>query len=855
MHERPPAELVALLKRLGLADAAQVERMGRRVRRLARDLPRFESVWVDALCQARILTPFQAAEINAGRGSSLRLGPYVIEQRFIHPCYVACYRARDIESRAVVRLAIVENAGANGDELLGQLQSLAGHSSFSDANSPHPNPLPKGEGTSVSSSSIVSSSSLVSRTGSIASSSSIASRTASLSPLSSPLRFPLPSPLFSLGRDGDRLFVAEPWVEGRTAAEWMVHHGRVPSEVVLEIARAMAAQLAMLEKCGICHGDVSTSSLVLTDGGEARLLLPGLRGILRPEEGYAHGDLPPEAYDSLAPERVSAGTPPNTASDIYACGCVWWQLLCGRPPLVGGDSLAKLRAAQAGEIRDVRNYAPDVSPPLAAAIFACLQRDPHCRPESMARLSAMLGSTTRGGREALADCLARTGRPTVHWTTTVRSIRRSNRTPFWIAGTLCCLTVALAICWQMSSQRSAISGQQSEQVASGQKLVASGQWPVASGTNLPSPASGRGAGGEGSGQFQNVASESNSKSRNPEIPKSQISNPSAEVVPASYQQVESKPEDLVLTADKAVEAESLKLQAGQCVRGPEGRRATILVPLTGMIVDKENVRFENIDFRARAMANNNVKSSESAMLELRAGRASFRGCSFQVEETERTPKAAVRWTHPSAAETAETSLPNGRIQWYDCFLHRVSIGLDCRTAGALSIELRNVLHLDAGSLVRLDHCPQSDEPVSIALEQLTLRNCGPLLECLAPRLESQPGEIAVTATACALVPEAEMPLIHVRGPQMPERLPAAIRWSGQGSLLGPRTPVIVWSNAEGQRRILDESALSIAGLVRSEVAFAGKPSEDPAASRLVRWQAPLQSADPPGYDPGDVPRR
>lgn len=66
--------------------------MGRRVRRLARDLPRFESVWVDALSQARILTPFQAAELNAGRGPSLRVGTYVILERLAHPYYVACYR-------------------------------------------------------------------------------------------------------------------------------------------------------------------------------------------------------------------------------------------------------------------------------------------------------------------------------------------------------------------------------------------------------------------------------------------------------------------------------------------------------------------------------------------------------------------------------------------------------------------------------------------------------------------------------------------------------------------------------------------------------------------------------------------
>ena len=56
-------------------------------------------------------------------------------------------------------------------------------------------------------------------------------------------------------------------------------------------------------------------------------------------------DLLPEAYDYLAPERVTLGEPPNVSSDIYACGCVWWQMLCGRPPLGGGDSLTKLHAA------------------------------------------------------------------------------------------------------------------------------------------------------------------------------------------------------------------------------------------------------------------------------------------------------------------------------------------------------------------------------------------------------------------------------------------------------------------------------------------------------------------------------
>ncbi len=89
---------------------------------------------------------------------------------------------------------------------------------------------------------------------------------------------------------------------------------------------------------------------------------------------------------------------------------------------------------------------------------------------------------------------------------------------------------------RLEKKPSAISDQRSEKVASGQQPVASGQWPVASETNLPSPARGRGAGGEGGRQYEKVASgqwpvasESDSKSRNPKIPKSPISNPQSPI--------------------------------------------------------------------------------------------------------------------------------------------------------------------------------------------------------------------------------------------------------------------------------------------------------------------------------------
>ena len=322
MPEQPPAQLVAMLERLGLANAGQVARMGRRVKRLARDLPRFESVWVDALCQARILTPFQAAEINAGRGAAAAAGAVRAPRAAAAPVL------RRLLSRTERRFARESNAGGGGRRRPASRGNLPSIGSARRVRETHRE---------------------VSETTAPANCSRGDAVAAFL---------PAPSSLgliAHVGVEAGRIFAAAPWVEGRTAAQWMVHHGRFPPEVVLEIARAMLASLIELHQAGICHGDVSTSSLILTDGGGVVLSLPGLRGILRPEEGYAQADLLPEAYDSLAPERISAGTPPDVRSDIYACGCVWWHLLCGRPPLAGGDSLAKLRAARGR--RDLRRAA------------------------------------------------------------------------------------------------------------------------------------------------------------------------------------------------------------------------------------------------------------------------------------------------------------------------------------------------------------------------------------------------------------------------------------------------------------------------------------------------------------------
>ena len=780
MRESPPAHLIALLERLGLATAGDVGRMGRRVRRLARDLPGFESVWVDALAQARVVTPFQAAEINAGRGESLRVGPYLLCGRVRWPDYAACYRARRVDSGQLVRLVVVESAGERPDEILDRLNGLV----------------------------------------------------AALAELSCEQVVPIGE----AGADGDRIWAASPWVEGRTVAEWLVHNGRFPPGVVLEIARRMAAGLASLEEAGVAHGDVSTSALILGGGGGVVLLQPGLRAILRPEEGYARADLMPEAFDYLAPERISEGTPPTIAGDVYACGCVWWHMLCGRPPLSGGDSLGKLRAAQAAKVFDVRRLAPELPGQLGAAISACLQREPSGRPESMAELAAMLGASTRSGRLALSRCLARQGRPAVRWSVSPATIGHTGRIPLWLVATAGCLVVSAGILWPV--WRSGVEWWRGDRESLEVKLPDNTPGQQGGVADVSEASSAAGPSGRGyraaAGDGGVVAAHYEVQRPPPETPR-------------------TGPEDLVLGSGGPLRIESLGLRPGQRVRGKPGTRPLVMVPRTGLVVGAVGVRFENVDFLwDHPPGTGSTTAGQPAMVDVRCGRAEFHGCSFRSTRRSSTPPVAVRWTHPVDSGQSEISLPSGRLQLSDCVLRSVEAGVDCRTVGALAVELANTLQLGGGPLVRLDHCPGPDEPVLIVLEQVTMRGAGAVLECGCEGIEEAPGEISIRAVRCAFVPKPGDALLLFAGADSPQRILGKIGWTGRGSLVSPDAPIAAWRVAGGGADMLDEAAVSIDGLVRSEVGFAGSAEGGAAASRIIRWQVPLRSTDPPGINPAEL---
>jgi serine/threonine protein kinase len=772
MRPQPPEHLTDLAERLGLATEDQVRAVAGRVRRLARQLPLFESVWVDAMAQARILTQLQAAEINAGRADALRVGPYVLCRRLPSPGYFDSYQAREVESGRTVRLAVFRLPPQPSGHAAKQLQELV----------------------------------------------------AASAPIHSERLAPITQAEVS-----DCLGWAACRPCGhRTVADWISHNGRFLPDVALEIARQMLVGLVELEKAGSCHGDLSAVGLAWAEDAGLLMPHPGLRGILRPAEGYASADLPPENYDYLAPERITGGGPPTVVGDVYSCGCLWWHLLTGRPPVPGGDGLAKLRGHLTGQIPDVRQIAPETTGRFAAAIAASVRRDPAARPQSMAEVSKMLAAATRTGHADLARCMARGNARATRFNQSVRAIRRSQRTPLWVAGIAGCLVAGVAVIWHASgfSFFDPAAKPRAEKAEQAERFQRS--------QNTGDP---------------ELASSSRSESASPIPGQPTPDTPSLPVAPPPA--LGDGPEnDLVLEAGQPISLDSIDFKAQQRIRGLPGQRPLVMVPPTGLVLSAENVRFEKIDFVWEPATSSLPATDRAALIHLKASRAEFTGCSFQAADAASAFPVAIRWTHP--AHRGQLDLPSGEVRLEGCLFRRVDAAVASETLGAISLEFDNVLHLGRGPLVRLDHSPAADESVGVGLSNVTLRDSGPLVECRSGQVKSRGGNISVRSNGCAFVTTSGVALLSFTGTDSPQALLDAVYWTGQGSLVSPETAIAAWQPPRGPTEVLDDAGVSIAGLVRGRVEFAGPLSAGPQASRIVEWQAPLLSSDPPGADPKNL---
>jgi PAS domain-containing protein len=188
------------------------------------------------------------------------------------------------------------------------------------------------------------------------------------------------------------LFMVMELLEGQTVYH-KLRHGKISAKVACDIMWQVADAVRFIHGRAILHGDIKAENIFLVKTPTQRRLVKLLDfGLARPDLGRIEGvDGTPEY---LAPERQD-GAPASQASDIYALGVVFFELLTGRVPF-SGELADVLSAHKTTEVPPPSRFTSEPLDERADELVArATAKDPSRRhpdvPSFMYELRALMG--------------------------------------------------------------------------------------------------------------------------------------------------------------------------------------------------------------------------------------------------------------------------------------------------------------------------------------------------------------------------------------------------------------------------------------------------------------------------------
>jgi eukaryotic-like serine/threonine-protein kinase len=569
--------------------------------------------------------------------------------------------------------------------------------------------------------------------------------------------------------------------------------------------------LASLESRECVHGDIRLTNVRLTAGGTAVLVDAGITPSVSPEL-IINARTRPERYDGIAPELIGTGASQNSQSEMYALGCLLWQLLAGRPPYPTGDPLAKLALHQTRRLVDVREWAPDTPAKLAELIFELTQPAPDDRPVSFAELREKHGNSGRSSRRRLAQFHA-----SLH--TQVRTRRSTGRVMWWsTVATLLFVLSGLAVTLVDKGLRNQLL-----------QITA----PM---TNYLDET------------LDRYRSDS-PPSENPDIqttPKKAISIVSnALPIPPPNAQGE-----ITLTTNGPYRWDSRIDAVGSIVvKASAGKSPVIFVAPGKCRIFADQVRLENVHFQLLES-----ETQSPAFILVNARNLSISQCSFQPRAfAEKKPQTAIAklaasvifWTPHS------TNTRNGeRLNLKDT----ISRGpLDFLALGAAPKQIiaNNCLKLGGGRLLRFIKPARAGRNCNIRLEHTTLRNAASLLRLDTGNGRTAAGTIELDVANCVFDFDSQKgAMFHLSGNLNTFRDPL-IRISGVGSVSQPNFKIakkIGLSGTISQLSNTDQWVLFEGGILTAPFQFSGPADEQPTSSLVNVQGIPRRSTGGPGIN-------
>jgi protein kinase-like protein len=217
--------------------------------------------------------------------------------------------------------------------------------------------------------------------------------------------------LFDSGEVDGTPYYTMPYIEGESLRDRLAREHQLPLDDAMGIVQQVTDALDYAHRHGVVHRDIKPGNILLLEGrafvadfGIARAVLEaGTDDVTR--SGLAVGT---PAY--MSPEQASGESHVDARADIYALGCVLYEMLGGDPPFTGRSAQAVLARHLHDPPPSLRVVRPLTPPALEAVIERALAKIPADRFGTAAEFGRALVDA-----RAQHDAPARPRRPGLAW--------------------------------------------------------------------------------------------------------------------------------------------------------------------------------------------------------------------------------------------------------------------------------------------------------------------------------------------------------------------------------------------------------------------------------------------------------
>ncbi len=186
------------------------------------------------------------------------------------------------------------------------------------------------------------------------------------------------------------------YVEGNTLRE-IIHRGeRFPLQRAVEIVEGILIALQYSHKNGIVHRDIKPGNIMITDAGDIKVMDFGIARALSDSGATMTNTwniVGTAQY--LSPEQAT-GSQADARSDLYSVGCLFYELVSGKPPFTGDTPVAIAYQHVSAPLTPVTEVEPSLDPALNNFFSVALAKDPNERYQSANAMLKDLKKLSKG---------------------------------------------------------------------------------------------------------------------------------------------------------------------------------------------------------------------------------------------------------------------------------------------------------------------------------------------------------------------------------------------------------------------------------------------------------------------------